>query len=267
MFSSLSLDYLKRAVPSVFTQDSADRTSSKYQHISTEKVVQSLMREGFLPTWAAQCRTRVVTKRIYTKHMLRFRHCNSRPNQQGLYPEIVLVNSHDGLSSYRLMSGIYRIVCSNGLVAGQSYDEIRVRHQGDIIGNVIEGTYTVIKNAQKMLDVSAQMSTITLNESEKLLLAEAAHAVRFEEEKLGEAFKPSSFLRPRRLEDFQSHDLFTIFNVIQENTIKGGVSGYSRAGNGRLKQVTTRPIRSIDQGNALNKALWTLAEKMLELKQ
>ncbi len=37
-----------------------------------------------------------------------------------LYPELVLVNSHDGLSSYHLIAGVFRLTRSNGLVAGHS---------------------------------------------------------------------------------------------------------------------------------------------------
>src|SRR4051794_9785967 len=98
MFNSMSLETLKRNVPSIFTESGSNQTSDKYQHISTEKLLLGLSKEGFVPTWAAECRTRLADKRAYTKHMLRFRHVNTRPTLSGLFPEIVLINSHDGLS-------------------------------------------------------------------------------------------------------------------------------------------------------------------------
>ena len=79
MFSSISLDTLKKKVPSVFTEASSSQTSDKYKHISTANVVHGLLNEGFVPTWATQCRTRLADKKAYTKHMLRFRHVNARP--------------------------------------------------------------------------------------------------------------------------------------------------------------------------------------------
>ena len=140
MSNFITLDTLQRKAPSIFTEDSADRTSEKYQHISTSTIINGLMQEGFFPTWVGQSNSRLANKKAYSKHMIRFRHRDTKPSFSQLFPELVLVNSHDGLSSYRLNAGLFRLVCSNGLVAGHSYDEIRVRHQGDIVNNVIEGT-------------------------------------------------------------------------------------------------------------------------------
>ena len=52
----LTLENLHRNVPSIFTNGKAQRTSDKYQPISTIKIVEGLKTEGFLPTWATQCR-------------------------------------------------------------------------------------------------------------------------------------------------------------------------------------------------------------------
>jgi len=50
--------------------------------------------------------------------------------------------------------------------------------------------------------------------------------------------------------------------VVQENVIKGGqLTGYSDKG----RRQKTRPVRSIDRDLKLNKAMWSLAEKMKEL--
>ena len=198
--------------------------------------------------------------------MLRFRHVNARPTSSGLYPEIVLINSHDGLSSYRLMAGVFRLVCSNGLIAGNTYDEIRVRHQGDILGNVIEGTYRVIEDSKKMLESAERMSSLTLSNPEKKIFSEAAHSLRFENNSMNEAIEPVKLLSPRRSSEINKDDLFTVFNVVQENLIKGGVRGYAKDANGHHKRVRTRAINSIDQNTALNRALWSVAEKMMELK-
>lgn len=218
MLNTLTFDTLQRKAPSIFSENSAERTSTKYQHISTLKVIEGLMNEGFVPTWADQSQSRLVSKKAYAKHMIRFRRLDARANEHQLFPEIVLINSHDGLSSYRLLAGVYRIVCSNGLVAGHSYDEIRVRHQGNIMRDVIEGTYTVIDNAHKMMDAANQMTAIELNADEKHYLAESAHMLRFEDNnELAEAVKPERLLAPRRREDANRNDLFTVFNVIVNN--------------------------------------------------
>lgn len=265
MSNFITIDTLRSKAPSIFTQDSAENTSAKYQHISTIQVVEGLMQEGFLPTWVGQSNCRLETKRPFTKHMIRFRHRDVKPSFSALFPELVLVNSHDGLSSYRLNAGLFRLVCSNGLVAGHSYDEIRVRHQGDVVGNVIEGTYKIIENTQLMIESAQQMSSINLDVQEKQFFAEAAHELRFEDSTTGKIIGADKLLQPRRREEANTNDLFSVFNIVQENTIKGGLMGYTRD-RGRLKRTRTREVKSIEQNIKLNKALWTLSEKMMQLK-
>ncbi len=109
-----------------------------------------------------------------------------------------------------------------------------------------------------------------------MALAEAVHQVRFDhDDATGEALtpiKPALLLGVRRHED-AGKDLWTTFNVIQENTLRGGLSGRTKAGydeaTGKFKpsrRVSTKPVRGIDQDVELNKAMWALAEKMAELK-
>jgi hypothetical protein len=268
MLNRLSLDNLQRATPSIFTTKAAAGTSDKYKHISTIEVVQGLMKEGFMPVKATQSRTRLTDKAPFTKHMLRFRHIDSVPTVGGLFPELILVNSHDGLSSYRLMAGLYRLICSNGLVAGDTFKEVRVRHQGDVVSNVIEGTYEVMKESKQLLEHAEQMGGLQLTQPEKMIFAEVVHQLRFDgDDSLAkDAIKPEQFLKPRRYQENGKNDLFTVFNVVQENVIKGGLRGWSRDEKGRAKRIATREIKSIDQNNSLNRALWTLAEKMMQLR-
>ena len=83
---------------------------------------------------------------------------------------------------------------------------------------------------------------------------------------------------PRRYEDRNAAaptlprpDLWHTMNVVQENAIRGGLHGTQWSTNpdtGRRehKRITTREIRGIDQDVRLNKALWSLSEKMATLK-
>ena len=268
MFKALLPEDLIKKAPSIFTEAAADRTSDKYQHISTIRVLDGLKREGFVAVKAMQSRVRIADKANFTKHLIRLRHVDARPTAGGLFPEIVLINSHDGLSSYRLMSGIYRLICSNGLIAGNTYEQVKIRHQGDIIHNVIEGTYEVIKNSKKMIESAEEMEQVKLSIDEKNLFAEAAHAIRFDGNETGQNIKPVSLLTPRRFVESNKNDLFTVFNIVQENIIKGGIASYAKDKYGRMtKRIRTRAIKSIDQDTMLNRALWSLSEKMLELKK
>lgn len=267
MLPILSKEKLFKLAPSIFTQESSHKTSAQYSPISTEQIIDKLMSEGFFPTWATQTKSQNQESKAFAKHMLRFQRHDVMQNNQGLYPELVLINSHDGLSSYRLMAGLFRVVCGNGMIAGQSYDEIRIKHQGDVIGNVIEGTYKVIETANKMLDVSDDMASIHLNDTEKMIFAEAAHSLKFSDEEGAMIVAPERLLQPRRYVDQKDNDLFTVFNVLQENLIKGGIRGHRLNKYGYTTRTKTREVKAIDQNVKLNRALWTLTEKMMEIKR
>jgi hypothetical protein len=276
----LTNDQLRHYTPSVFTSErNTETTSDRYTHIPTLAVIEGLAREGFIPVKAMQCKVRNMAKREFTKHMLRFRHVDAKPSngQGGLVPELVLVNSHDGLSSYQLMAGIFRIVCANGLVSGEMYDAIKVRHKGDIVHNVIEASYSIVDQTKRMLGAAERMGSIELLREEAHVLGAAAHQLvftpdtvnsetgeRIEGDARGKAITVDALLRPRRTDDTK-RDLFTTFNVIQENVLKGGRGGYMRS-NKQVRYTSMREVKSIDRSNALNRALWTLAERMAELK-
>lgn len=123
----LTREELMQHVPSVFGEDKHDSRSEKYTYIPTITLLENLKREGFQPFFACQSRVRDQSRREHTKHMLRLRRAGQINGQQ--VPEIIILNSHDGASSFQLLPGIFRSVCTNSLVCGQSFGEIRVPHR------------------------------------------------------------------------------------------------------------------------------------------
>jgi len=70
-----------------------------------------------------------------------------------VFPEVVLLNSPDGTSAYQLMAGTFRLVCLNGMVvADRDFGTIKVPHKGDIVNQVIEGSYTVLQESIQAVD-------------------------------------------------------------------------------------------------------------------
>lgn len=261
MYHSLSKQELVRKLPALYTMEGHQKTSDKYQPISTAMILETLEDEGFYPTYAIQAKTRCEEKKAYSKHLIRFRRASDLSRFDNVAPEIVLVNSHDGLSSYRLYSGLVRFACLNGLIAGNQYDEIRIRHQGNILDNVIEGTHKLANNFSQVLESVEKMSQIYLDHERQLELATIAHRLRFEDEP-NRVFEHSALLRARRSSD-KGHDLFSVFNVIQENIIRGGVAGYSTNNRGYFQRTRSREIKSIDLSLNLNRNLWSAAENLM----
>jgi hypothetical protein len=267
---SLTEDELRRVAPSIFATTAHDSRSERFAAIPTIDVLRGLMREGFMPVGAKQSTTRDASKRDFTKHLIRLRKLDAdvKHSVGDTVCEILLKNANDGTSAYDLMAGLFRIRCLNSLVAQTgTIDAVKVRHSGDVQGKVIEGTYRVLEQAQAALAAPQDWSALRLNRDESTALAEAAHVLRFADAS-GEVttpIQPQQLLMPRRTGDREG-DLWTTFNVVQENVIRGGLRGIARNPDGTRRRVTTREVNGIDQDVKLNKALWIVAQAMAKAK-
>jgi len=194
--------------------------------------------------------------------MLRFRHESNFLAPAGEFNEVVLVNSHDGTSSYQMMGGRFRMVCSNGLIAGDVLTDIKLPHRGTSVGDIIEGAFAVLNEFEVIDNDVAEMGAIQLSLPEQRILGMNMLGLKFEETD----FRPSSqdIIMPRRSEDTAS-DLWTTFNRIQENIIRGGIpKTVNPPADGR--RGTTRAINGIGENTKLNRSMWNLAEQMRMLK-
>ncbi|EFU9022579.1 DUF945 domain-containing protein, partial [Salmonella enterica] len=249
----LTHEELMQYTPSVFGEDKHTSRSEKYTYIPTITLLENLRREGFEPFFACQSRVRDPGRRNYTKHMLRLRRAGQITGRQ--VPEIIILNSHSGESSFQLLPGMWRQVCANGLVCGQSFGEIRVPHRGDIAGKVIEGAYDVLGVFDRVEEKREAMQSLLLPPPAQQALAKAALTYRFGEEH--QPVTATQILTPRRYED-RKDDLWSVFNRIQENLLKGGLPGRTAKG----KRSHTRAVNGIDGDVKLNRALWVMAEQM-----
>jgi hypothetical protein len=251
----LTNDEIRLVAPSIF----ADSRSERYTYIPTIHVLDNLRKEGFEPFMACQAKCRDEGKREFTKHMLRLRHASQITT--GEANEIILLNSHDGTSSYQMLAGTFRFVCSNGMVCGDTLNDIRIHHKGNVVDNVIEGAFRVVDDFERIDGQIGGMKSLTLNAGEQEAFAHAALALKYDTEIAPAPITERQVLAPKRRDDI-GDDLWRTFNRVQERMLQGGVPG--RAANGR--NMTTRAVTGIDQGIKLNRALWVLAEKMKELK-
>ena len=260
--NALDDDQIRRAVPSVFADAKHGSRSDRYTYIPTSAVLAGLRKEGFLPFEARQGGSRDDEKRGYTKHLLRLRRDGSHAVGDS-FREIVLLNSHDGTSSYQLMSGVFRLVCSNGLVVAEGFAQcIRIPHKGDIVSQVIDAAYTVIDQGAAIDNQVAEMRAIELRPAEQEAFAEAAAVLRFDG---NVPVQPRQINAPRRRDDV-GNDLWRTFNRTQENLVRGDISYTHTNDAGMRSRRTTRAVNGIDGNVTLNRALWTLAAKMQEIK-
>lgn len=251
-------DQLRKQAPSIFSLEAHENTSSKYALIPTIECVRGLQKAGFYPVKVSESRCRNADNKPFAKHMIRFRR-EGLPSVGGNVPEIVMINSHNGTSSYQLRAGIYRLVCANGLVVGNDMFYRSIRHQGDVISKVVESANEIIEIMPEAIEVAEEWKGITLNVEQKQIFAESAALLKWD----GDAIevKAEKLLQPRRYQDTAS-DLWTTFNTVQENVIRGGVRYYNPQ---TYKRGSTRAVNSVSENNRLNTALWNLTEKMASL--
>ena len=255
----LSDDQIRAVVPSIFAENPHESRSQRYTYIPTATVLTELRREGFEPFMVCQTRVKNDDRRDFTKHMIRLRHASQINGAEA--NEIILLNSHDGTSSYQMLAGMFRFVCQNGLVCGDQVADVRVPHKGNVTHQVIEGAYEVLDSFERVQESRDAMRIVNINQEEAQLFARSALALKYDNPDKPLPITEAQILKPRRYDDKQD-DLWSMFNRVQENLIKGGLSSYSAKG----RRQQTRPVQGIDQNLRLNRALWMLADGLRKLK-
>jgi hypothetical protein len=255
-------EQIARVAPSVFSTEPHASRSAKFAQVTTADILRGLRGEGWEVFSAGQTLA-VESRRLTTKHMLRLRHQGAHAlslNDSESAPELLLMNANDGTSSWQMFGGMIRFACLNGLIhMDDGAMNVRIRHTGDAQRKAIEGAALVLDGLTRVVEDRDQMRSITLTGQEQVIFAGAALELQYDP---GQApITARQLLVSRRYEDNRD-DLWTTFNRVQENLVRGGIRGVNAAG----RRSTTRGIVALDKDVKLNRALWALADKMAELK-
>lgn len=236
------------------------KTSDRYLHIPTSRALEVFQDNGWYPTTVVEMRARKKENLGFQKHAVRFRHKDYAIADVG-FPEIVLSNSHMGTSAFKLQLGVFRIVCSNGCIAGDIYKMASIRHLGYQDEHIYNSIIDITQDVPKLTADINLMREITLNTTQQIEYAAAVASLTDTEEV---TTLPTQLLRGRREADGYSHlqnrSLFQTFNVIQENVIKGGVRK-TRANGTSLR---AKAITGLDANLKLNTTIWKMANAIKE---
>ena len=264
----LTEDTLRAHVPSIFAEHAHHSRSKRYLFISTLDIVVALAKEGFRPVFAAQANPRKEDKRGFTKHLIRFRREADLDAHRDEAPEVVLLNSHGGESRVQEFGGVIKGLCLNSNVWGDIYEDIRMRHTGQMVDDVVEGAFRLVSRFDEVMGTVDAWKQIRLNRDEQMAYAQGASVLRLGEPVDGQpqrVIDAEEFNTVRREGDAGS-DLWSVHNRVQENVIRGGMEGFTRSPNGNRRRTTTRPVVGIDEDTRLNRALWTMTTAMAKLK-
>lgn len=230
--------------PAIFASQKHSKVSDKYQFVDTSKVIETLEESGFrIRTMSQQ------GKGASAKHMVRMNSTTEVGKGNSL--EVVLLNSHNGTSRLSLNFGVYRFVCSNGLIVGQHFVEpVRVRHMGEGVKTAVSDALMQINEQHKIVAEQVYMLQNTEMTKEQIFkLAISALLLTYPDNKeLATESNIYQIIQARRVEDMNAV-AWSVFNRIQENVIRGGLKleGMKRA---------MRPVRSIDRDFKINNELW-----------
>jgi hypothetical protein len=236
--------------PAIFAEKAAATVSEKYTFIPTTRILSVLEDEGWIPTSASQVNSHQEGNKQFAKHLIRLRRDEAiAPEVDKTIPEIVLFNSHNGKSNYDLRMGLYRFVCSNGMVVSDAeFGSIKIRHMGYTDEQVVKASQEFIDNSTRIMNVVQEWQDVKLDRDQMRSFGREAAKLRFEDP---DDLTINTVLQARRSDDMGS-DLWTVFNRTQENLIQGGFL----VTNGRRR---SRRITNIDKNIGINTSLWDIA--------
>jgi len=265
--SYLSKDQIREIAPVVFATEPTNKgVSDKYLHVNTETVIDDLEKLGWLPVSAAQRRTKPRkdgSPTIRSKHIVSFQNPDltiKGKNGDDAFPRIIVTNSHDGLSSFQFRVGIYRLVCSNGLVvADEEFSAFSIKHKGytfEELQGVVSQAVADLPNKIQVLN-KMQVRMLTADEQRQLAIDAMALRSTNPDAKYDEA-TIEEVLAATRKED-EGDSLWLVFNRVQESIINGGYSAALRGA--KVRKV--KKIKSFERDLQVNQDLFKLATSLL----
>ena len=226
------------------------------------------MEAGWLPREVITLKPRKEKYKGFQKHRVRF--FNPKLSEvNGSFAEILLTNSYDAKSSFLLQLGVFRMICANGMVVGDTYNQEAVRHIGYSDQKVYDAIMRLLPQTDRILSAVDRFSTVDLSVKDQRRFGESILKARIADEEKGWIIDESamiSLFRTNRRDDAKT-DLWTFFNRSQENLCRHGFFMNKKDEDGNIERRKVQAIKNTFRADPLNKAIWTITEETFELKQ
>jgi hypothetical protein len=262
----LTDEQIREVCPVAFTEKASNEVSKHYTHIPTNQVINDMRELGWGVIGAKQVAARKNATKGYQKHMIIFRHPDLLVEGQdgdNVWPQIIMTNSHDGKNSFTFQAGMYRLVCSNGLViADQEFGSMKIRHMGYDFDTLRETINEMVEKLPLTVESMNKFKQTELTQPQKYDLARKALATRFkmrENQKVDQVYRIDldEFLKPVRKED-AGNDLWSVFNLVQEKVVEGDFEYVSG-----VKMRKARKIKNFKQDLDVNQKLFEVAKEFV----
>ena len=246
-------ELIKELAPSVFSTTPSQKMTSKYTFVPTNQVLEFFDREGWEVSSVKQ-----TGKGLHSLHEVKFRN-NELPKVGDTLVEAIVRNSHNGSAAFTMSAGLHRLVCSNGLTVPTAVAEkFSMRHNHFQLDDVKELAEKFSKKLPMIQNSVGRMMAREMSDDDKIDFIRKSAKIRFNLEKTFNDLEILDLLTPNRVED-EGNDLWSVFNVVQEKFIRGGV----KVANNKGKSTKMRKVDSILNQNKINTRLWELAETMV----
>lgn len=263
---SLTMDELKMICPEISTPEINPELrkhlgiSDKYVHVPTEQVIEDVMKLGWSPINAYRVNSRKKRNGV-GRHMIKFVNYDFMQEGKTEYPELLLTNSHDGTTAFKLDVGIFRLVCSNGMVIkSQDFGSMKVRHYGYDFETIKGAVNKLVEQIPDYLKQVEDMKEQELERKQMLEFAREAALLRFKTaniETIDKLVDVDDLLESTRKED-EGNGLWEVFNRLQEKVVNGKFN-YALG----KKERKARPVKGFKSQVKLNQDLWELASSYL----
>lgn len=226
------------------------KMSAKYKTVQTNLIAKKFKDMGFVVDSISKRKSRSGDN-SFGKHMVKLSHPELLKSNvhNDLKLQLIITNSFDGSSSFKIQLGFFRFVCSNGMIVGETIEGFKHRHTGMILEELDESIERIVAQTQKLNDAITAMKNKQLTDAQVLEFKQEAMKLR--SVKLREVQWSI-----RRVED-ETLDLYTVYNRVQEDLVRGGTSSVSESG--RVRAL--REIKGVDKLRELNEKLFDLAVK------
>lgn len=254
----LTEDEIRQRCPLVFaTSPTNSKVSEKYTVANTYTVIQDMEKLGWKVVRAAQRRATKKSSGRFSYHMVALQNPDIKITKQvdggeeivECFPQIILTNSHDGLSCFQFRVGLYRCICSNGLVISDAeLSEFKIRHIYYSFENLRAVVGRILEALPSKVERMSQMNNVLLSEDQKLDFAKKALSIRKgvkEEELQADEETYKDLLTPVRKED-EGSSLWNVYNVLQEKIVKGGYTTAEEGKKARKVRKVTSFIKELD---------------------
>jgi hypothetical protein len=252
---------LRQTAPAALATAPRKGLSEAYRFYSTSALVEALETDNWMVTGARQSGGRR-SDPTYRKHELVIA---DRAQAQyvgniGEYPRVILTNSHDGEAACKLQAGLWRMICSNGIVISDGFIQSKnIRHTRRTIEEVIQAAQALRIEAGRIGEHVVKFKEVKLTPAAAVEFAKAAIALRFKA-LVGRVVHPQDVLALQRTEDAQN-SLWNVFNRTQEWLLKGGFPVHKVGPFFEASTHKARAVNSIEDSSKLNTGLWDLAEQ------